>query len=115
MTQKIAQLCRAISSELRHLSTIGKILLSSNIFSTCPYNMVNFGPLAAEIVLLVWGILVYFNGFRVLASLLQRYCTTLEQWARAKLFGVEHRVPPIFSRATITLGIGPHSSYGRPM
>ena len=110
MTQKIAQLCRAISSELRHLSTIGKILLSSNIFSTCPYNMVNFGPLAAEIVLLVWGILVYFNGFRVLASLLQRYCTTLEQWASAKLRGVEQRAPPMFGRATITLGIGTNSS-----
>jgi len=24
--------------------------------------------------------------------------------------GVEHRAPPIFGRATITLGIGPHSS-----
>jgi len=28
---------------------------------------------------------------------------------RAKLCGVEHRSPPIFGRATITLGIGPHS------
>ena len=51
-----AQLCRAISSQLRHVSTIGKKnLLSSNISSTCPHNMVNFGPLAAEIVSLVWG------------------------------------------------------------
>ena len=40
----------------------------------------------------------------------QRYCTALEQWARAKLCGVEHRAPPIFGRATITLGIGQHSS-----
>jgi len=32
-----------------------KNLLSSNISSTCPHNMVNFGPLAAEIVSLVWG------------------------------------------------------------
>jgi len=40
----------------------------------------------------------------------QRYCTALEQWVRAKLCGVEHRAPPIFGRATITLGIGPHSS-----
>jgi len=45
----IAQLCRAISSQLRHLSTIGKNLLRSNMSSTCPRNMVNFGPLAAEI------------------------------------------------------------------
>ena len=47
-----------------------KYLLSSNISSRCPYNMVNFGPLAAEIVLLVWGIPANFNGFRFLAALL---------------------------------------------
>jgi len=32
--------------------------------------MVNFGLLAAEIVSLVWGTPVNFNGFRVLAALL---------------------------------------------
>ena len=32
--------------------------------------MVNFGPLAAEIVSGVWGSAANFNGFRVLASLL---------------------------------------------
>jgi len=32
--------------------------------------MTNFGPLAAEIVSLVWGTPANFNGFRVLASLL---------------------------------------------
>ena len=72
----IAQLCRAISSQLRHISTIGKKLLSSNISATCPYNMVNFGPLTAEIVSLVWGTRANFNGFRVLASLLQRRRST---------------------------------------
>jgi len=40
----------------------------------------------------------------------QCYCTAVEQWARVKLWGVEHSAPPIFGRATITLGIGPHSS-----
>jgi len=44
----IAQLCRAISSQLRNISTIGKKWLSSNMSSTCSHNMVNFGPLAAE-------------------------------------------------------------------
>jgi len=44
----IAQLRGAIYSQLRHVWTIGKKLLSSNISSTCPYNMVNFGPLVAE-------------------------------------------------------------------
>ena len=45
----IAQLCRAISSQLRHVSTIGKNLLNSNTFSTCPRNMVDFSPLTALI------------------------------------------------------------------
>ena len=67
----IAQLCRAISLQIRRVSTIGKKnLLSSNISSTCPHNMVNFGPLAAEIVSLVWGTPANFNGFGVLAVLL---------------------------------------------
>jgi len=48
-----------------------KNLLNSNISYTCPDNMVNFGPLAAEIGLPVWGTPANFNGFRVLAVLLQ--------------------------------------------
>ena len=47
-----------------------KNLLSSNISPTCPHNMVNFDPLAAEIVSLVWGTPPNFNGFGVLAALL---------------------------------------------
>ena len=72
----IAQVCRAISLQLMHISTIGKSLLSSNISSTCPHNMVNFGPLAAEIGPVVWDTPANFNGFRVLDSW-QRYCTAL--------------------------------------
>jgi len=44
--------------------------LSSNISSTCSRNMVNFGPIAAEIVSLIWGTPANFNGFGVLAALL---------------------------------------------
>jgi len=44
----IAHICRAISLQLRHVSTIGKNLLNSNVSPTRPHNMVNFGPLAAE-------------------------------------------------------------------
>ena len=66
----IAQLCRAISSQLRHISTIGKNVLSNNISSTSLHNMVNFGLLAAEIVSLVSGIPANYNGFRFLAALL---------------------------------------------
>jgi len=59
-----------LSSQLRHVSVIGKNLLSSNISPTCSHNMVNFGPLAAEMVSLVWGTPGNFNGCRVLAALL---------------------------------------------
>jgi len=45
-------------------------LLSSNISSTCPHNMVNFSLLAAEIGPVVCGTPANFNGFRVLAPLL---------------------------------------------
>jgi len=47
-----------------------KNLLSCNTSSTCPDNMVNFGPLTAEIVSLFWGTQVISKGFRVLATLL---------------------------------------------
>jgi len=50
----IAQICLAISLQLRHVSTIGKKLLSNNVSSRCPHNMVNFGPLTAEIGSGVW-------------------------------------------------------------
>jgi len=65
----IAQLCQAVSSQLRHVSTIGKNVLNSNTSSTCPHNMVNFSPLTAEFGLRVWGTPANFNGFRILAVL----------------------------------------------
>jgi len=48
-------------------------MLNSNTFPTCPYNVVNFGPLPAEIGSGVWGTAANLNGFRLLAALLQ--CT----------------------------------------
>ena len=53
--------------------------------------MVNFGPLTAEIRWQVWDTL---------------QISTV--WASAKLCSIEQKAPPIFSRAAITLGIGPH-------
>jgi len=100
-TQKIAKsrhlgtiplLCRAISSQLRHVSTIGKKkLLSSRISSTCPHNMVNFGPLVSEIVSLVWGTPANFNGFRFLAALLHGTLVvdasqTLQRWTEGATY-----------------------------
>jgi len=47
-----------------------KKMLNSNISPTYPYNMLNFGKQAAEIVSLVWGTSANVNGFRVLSALL---------------------------------------------
>ena len=163
----------AISSQLRHISTIGKKLVKqhSNVFSICLHNIANFGRLTAEIISLFWGTPANFNGFRVLPSLLKRrrspeanqtlhdawpspglvhyiytfggYCHLMEfcqvqnslyvQVLRSPILEALHgtpaagvsqtlwrgtrngitelsqRVPSIFGRAAITLGIGPHS------
>jgi len=53
-----------------HIDNREKNLLSSNISSRCPHNMVNFDPLAAEIGPEVWGTPANFNGFHVLVALL---------------------------------------------
>jgi len=67
----IVQICRAISSQLRHLLAIGKTDLNSNSSSVRPHNMMNFGPLTAEIGWRVWGPQQISTGF----SSWLRYCT----------------------------------------
>ena len=62
-----AQLCQAVSLQLRHVSTIGKNLLNSNMSSTCLHNMANFGPLMGEIGSGVWGIPGKFRRVSCLA------------------------------------------------
>ena len=57
----------------------------------CSYNMVNFGPLAAEIDSLVWGTPANFNGFRVLAALLHDTLVvgvsqTLRRWTEGATY-----------------------------
>ena len=49
-----------------------KNLSNSNMSFTRPHNMANLGPLTVEICWRVWGTPANFNGFCVLASLLQR-------------------------------------------
>jgi len=71
----IAQLCRAISSQLRYVSTIGKKVLNIDTSSTHPLNVVNFGLLTAEICWRVWDTPANFYGFRVWAAL--AYCMAL--------------------------------------
>jgi len=67
----ITQLCLAISSQVRNVSTVSKKLVKWQYLS-----MVNFGPLTAEICWRVWGTPANFNWFRVLASLLHRRRST---------------------------------------
>jgi len=71
------------------------------------HNMVNFGLLAPEIGPVVWGTPANFNGFHVLAALLHGSQVV----GVIKTLRLEQRAPPMFCRATITLGIGPHSSF----
>jgi len=59
--------------------------------STCPHNMVNFGPLAAEIGLLVLGTPANFDGFRVFAALLHgsqvvSVSQTLRRWTEGTTY-----------------------------
>jgi len=77
----MAQLYPAMYSQLRHVSTIGKKLLNSNISSTCPHNMVNVCLLTTEIGWRVCGTPANFNVFRVLL----RYCTDVAQRTSTKL------------------------------
>ena len=78
----VAQICRAISSKLKHVSTIGKNTLNSNISSASSYNMVNFVPLTAAIGWGVRGTRANFNGF--LTSWLH-YCTNVAEWKSTRL------------------------------
>jgi len=91
-----------------------KNFLNCNISSRCSHNMANFGPLTAEICWRVSGTPANFNGFRVLASLLQQrrsaqtnqLCTMF-----GRLLGWYTTYTFSGGWAAITLGIGPHSSY----
>jgi len=101
----IAQICRAISWQLRHVSTIGKCVKQQYLLHTSS----QYGELRPTSGWDRSGSLGHpanFNGFRVLAALLHGILVvgvsqTLRRWTEGAIFG----------RAAITLGIGPHSSY----
>jgi len=87
----IAQLCWAVSSQQRHISTILKNLLSISTSSTCPHNMVNFGTLTAEICWRVLGTPANFNRFRLLEVLLHGTTVvgvsqTLRRWTEGATY-----------------------------
>ena len=68
-----------------------KKLLSSNMSFRCPHNMVNIGPLTAEIGPVVWGTPANLNGFHVLAALLHgsqvvSVSQTLRRWTEGATY-----------------------------
>jgi len=74
-----------------HIDNRKKNLLSSNISSTCPYNMVNFGLLKAEICWWVWGTPANFNGYRVMVALLHGTLVVgVSQTLRRRTEGATH-------------------------
>jgi len=65
----ITQLRWSISSQLRHVSTVGKKLVKQQYLHVS-HNMANFGPLAAEDRSASLGHLCKFQRVRILATLL---------------------------------------------
>jgi len=104
----IAHICRATSSQLRHVSTIGKKLLNSNISFIWLHDMVNVGLLTAEIG---WRVLGTKNG-RLLG-----WYTVCTFWGRSSpdglLPGTKFSLRPslaLFDIGSISVR---HSSSGR--
>ena len=75
----IWHLCWAVSSQLRHISTIGKNLLNTDSSSTCPYNVVNFGLLTAKICWQVCGHPCKFQRVSHLGSVTARHSSSGRQ------------------------------------
>jgi len=103
----IAQLCRAISSQLRHVSTIWKKPIKQQYLL---HMFPQYGELRPTSGWDRSGSLRVPLQISTAFASWQRKCTALQYWASAKLCCVEQRAPPIFGRAAITLGICPHSS-----
>jgi len=88
----IAQLCRAISSsQLRYVSTIGKNLLSSNMSSTCPHNMVNLRLNSGWDRFIILGHPSKFEWVSHLGSVTARHLVvgvsqTLQRWTEGAIF-----------------------------
>jgi len=68
----IAQLCRAISLQLRHVTTIGKKLVKQQYLLHMSSQYGELRPTSGWDRFLSLGTLANFNRFRILVSLLQR-------------------------------------------
>ena len=78
-------------------------MLSSNISSTCPHNMVKFGLLVAEIVSLVWAPHLISTGF---ASWL-RYCSDVAERRSTRLCMMFGRPLGWYTMYTFSGGLAP--------
>ena len=101
----IAQLCRAISSQLRHIyrqseKSVKHQYLPHMLLQYCELRPTNSWDLLASL-----GHPSKFQRVSRLGSVTARHSSS----GRQPNCGVEQREPPIFGRAAITLGIGPHS------
>jgi len=102
----IAEICRAISSQLRHVLTIGKKPVKQQYLLQMSLQYGELRPTNGWDRLAGLGHPIIFQRVSRLGSVTARQSSS----GRQPNCGVEQRVPPMFSRVTITLGIGPHSS-----
>jgi len=102
----VEQICRAISSQLRHVSTIGKRLVRQQYL---PHISSQYGELRPTSGWGRFGCLGHPSKFQQVSRL---GFVTARHSSRGRQpnCGVEQRAPAIFGRAAITLGNGPHSS-----
>ena len=78
-----------------HIDNRKKNLLNSNVTPTCPHNMVNFGPLAAEICWRVWGTPANFISMGFASW--QRYCIWQSSSGRQPNFAALNRGRHLYS------------------
>ena len=105
----IAQLCRAISSQLRHVSTIGKKLLSSNIFSTC----LTYGKLRPTSGCDRSGSLGHPQQISTAFASWLRYCSDVAQQKRTKRYTMFGRYLGWQTIYTLSAAIAPFPRYSR--
>ena len=104
----IAQLCRTISSQLRRVSTIGKKLVKQQYVLQMSPQYGEHRPTNGWERLAGLGHPIIFQRVSRLGSV--RPTARQSSSGHQPNCGVEQRAPPTFGMATITLGIGPHSS-----
>jgi len=136
----IAQLCPAVSSQLRHILTIGKKLVKQKyvLHMSAATSLTGGQPNFPQCLAISWAgtLRIHFSGILpltkfcpvhnslyvqvlrspILAALLHGTAAagvsqTLRCRTRNRITELSQRALPIFSRVAITLGIGPHSSY----